>query len=46
MRYQVIKGVRYLVEVASCEVIVLDEVRQMGARIGTYNEATGDIEAI
>ena len=46
MRYQVIKGVRYLVEMASCEVIVLDEVRQMGARIGTYNEATGDIEAI
>ena len=46
MRYQVIKGVRYLVEVASCDVIVLEHVGQMGPRIGTYNEATGEIEAM
>lgn len=46
MRYQVIKGVRYLVEVANNEVIVLEHVGQMGPRIGTYNEATGEIEAM
>ena len=46
MRYQIIKGVRYLVEVANNEVIVLEHVGQMGPRIGTYNEATGEIEAM
>ena len=46
MRYQVIKGVRYLVEMANNEVIVLEDVCQMGPRIGTYNEATGEIEAM
>jgi len=38
--------VRYLVEVANNEVIVLEHVGQMGPRIGTYNEETGEIEAM
>jgi len=46
MRYQVIKGVRYLVEIATNEVITLDYVGQMGPRIGTLNEETGEIEAM
>jgi hypothetical protein len=46
MRYQVIKGVRYLVELATNEVITLDYVGQMGPRIGTLNEETGEIEAM
>ena len=45
MRYQIIKGVRYLVEVASCDVIELEHVGQMGPRIGRLNEETGEIEA-
>jgi hypothetical protein len=46
MRYQVIKGVRYLVEVASCDVIELEHVGQMGPTIGRLNEETGEIEAL
>jgi hypothetical protein len=46
MRYQIIKGVRYLVEVTSLEVIELEYIGQMGPRIGTYNEAPGEIEAL
>ena len=46
MRYQVIKGVRYLVELATNEVITLDYVGQMGPRIGTLNEETGEIEVM
>ena len=46
MRYQVIKGVRYLVEVTSHEVIELEHIGQMGPTIGRLNEETGEIEAM
>lgn len=45
MRYQIIKGVRYLVEITSLEVIEIEQIGSMGPRIGTLNEATGEIEA-
>jgi hypothetical protein len=45
MRYQIIKGVRYLVEITSLEVIEIEQIGSLGPRIGTYNEATGEIEA-
>lgn len=46
MRYQIIKGVRYLVEITSLEVIEIEQIGSMGPRIGTLNEATGEIEAM
>ena len=45
MRYQIIKGERYLVDVASCEVIELEHIGQMGPAIGRLNEETGEIGA-
>ena len=45
MRYQIIGGVRYLVEVTSLEVIEIEQIGSLGPRIGTLNEATGEIEA-
>jgi len=46
MRYQIIKGERYIVEVASCEVIELEHIGQMGPTIGRLNQETGEIEAL
>jgi hypothetical protein len=46
MRYQVIKGVRYLVEVKTNEVLLLNESAEPGSAIGTLNEETGEIEAM
>ena len=46
MRYQIIKGVRYLVSAISREVIELEHIGQMGPTIGRLNEETGEIEAL
>ena len=46
MRYQIIGGARYLVEVTSLEVIEIEQIGSLGPRIGTLNEATGEIEAM
>jgi hypothetical protein len=46
MRYQVIKGVRYLVEDVSLKVIELEQIGSLGPEIGRLNEATGEIEAL
>jgi hypothetical protein len=45
MRYQIIGGVRYLVEITSLAVIEIEQIGSLGPRIGTLNEATGEIEA-
>ena len=46
MRYQIIGGVRYVVEEVSLKVIELEQIGSLGPEIGRLNEATGEIEAL
>ena len=46
MRYQIIGGVRYLVEDVSLKVIEIEQIGSLGPEIGRLNEATGEIGAL
>ena len=46
MRYQIIGGVRYVVEEVSLKVIELEQIGSLGPEIGRLNEETGEIEAL
>ena len=46
MRYQIIGGVRYVVEEVSLKVIELEQIGSLGPEIGRLNEATGEIGAL